>query len=59
MDSEAAMPAKRIGSGVNGRKASLVAGRAVERVHFLVIRVIGWQRSGRCSVSGVIEAHSD
>jgi len=62
VDSEAAMPAKRIGSGVNGGKAGLVglvAGRAVERVHFLVIWVIGWQRCGRCSMRGVIEAHGD
>lgn len=57
VDSKTAMAAKRIGSGVNGRKAGLVAGSAVERMHFLVIWVIGWQRCGRCSVSGVIEAH--
>lgn len=59
VNSEAAMPAKGTGSGVNWSKAGLVAGRAVERVHFLIIWVIGWQRCGRCSVRGVIEAHGD
>lgn len=59
VDSKASVAAKGIVACVDGRESGLMARGGVQGMHFLIIRVIRWQRCGRCRVARVIEAHGD